>query len=55
MIDFNPLLYKCDLSLFETTLNSKHWTEKLNTKSQRYRNTKNPSTERLKPSFNKSR
>ena len=33
------------------TLNSKHRTEKLKTKNQRYRNTKNQNAERRKPSF----
>ena len=37
----------------EMNLNSKHRTEKLKPKSQRYRNTKNQNTERWKPSFTK--
>ena len=37
-----PRLNKC----FEMTLNSKHRTEKLNTKSQIYSNTKNQNTEK---------
>ena len=35
------------------TLNSKHRTEKLKTKNQRYRDTKNQNTEKRKPSFTK--
>ena len=37
----------------QMTLNSKHRIEKLKTKNQRYRNTKNQNTERRKPSFTK--
>ena len=33
------------------TMNSKHRTEKLKTKNQRYINTKNQNTEGTKPSF----
>ena len=33
------------------TLNSKHRTEKLNTKNKRYRNTKKQNPERFKPSI----
>ena len=36
---------------FDMTLNSKHRTEKLKTKSQRYWNTKNENTDRRKSSF----
>ena len=39
--------------VFEMTLSSKHGTEKLKTKNQRYRSTKNQNTEREKPSFTK--
>ena len=35
------------------SLNSKHRTEKLKTKNERYKNTKNQITERRKPSFTK--
>ena len=41
------MLYKS----FEMTLYSKHRTEKLKTKDQRYRNTENQKTERQKHSF----
>ena len=38
---------------FGMILNSKHRTEKLKTKNQRYKNTKNQNTARQKPSFTK--
>ena len=38
---------------FEMALNSKHGTEKLKTKSQRYKNMKKQNTERRKPSLTK--
>ena len=40
--------YKNFIKSFEMTLNSKHRTEKVKTKDQRYRNTKNQNTERRK-------
>ena len=36
---------------FEMTLNSKHRTQKIKSKNQRYRNMKNQNTERRKPSI----
>ena len=45
--------YTNAIKSFEMTLNSKHRTEKLKIKNQRYRNTKNQNTERRTPTFTK--
>ena len=41
--------------MFEFTSSSKYRTEKLETKNQRYRNTKNENIDGRKPSFNNRR